>query len=174
MKNAVFWDLAPCRSRVNQRFGGTYRLHLQCRKFRERGTSLSRWLQTELSLQSPAHIGSSRSDFSTQKMEAIYSSETSIHTRSTRLHLLENGIHQIQLSFGYLYFYVVRYRTWRERILIRMDDSPSIGICGSNVTRDILKPLWHNYFATGTWTGATLPHTSRDVQLLQDEVHFTG
>jgi hypothetical protein len=26
MKNAVFWDVAPCRSCVNRRFGGTYRL----------------------------------------------------------------------------------------------------------------------------------------------------
>jgi hypothetical protein len=29
MKNAVFWDVAPCRSCVNRRFGGTYGLHLQ-------------------------------------------------------------------------------------------------------------------------------------------------
>jgi hypothetical protein len=29
MKNVVFWDVAPCRSCVNRRFGGTYRLHLQ-------------------------------------------------------------------------------------------------------------------------------------------------
>jgi hypothetical protein len=27
MKNAVFWDVAPCRSCVNCRFGGMYRLH---------------------------------------------------------------------------------------------------------------------------------------------------
>jgi hypothetical protein len=46
MKNAVFWDVAPCRSCVNRPFGGTYRLHLQGRKFRERGTIVSRWLQT--------------------------------------------------------------------------------------------------------------------------------
>jgi hypothetical protein len=26
LKNAVFWDVAPCRSCVNRRFGGTYRL----------------------------------------------------------------------------------------------------------------------------------------------------
>jgi hypothetical protein len=45
MKNAVFWDVAQCRSCVNRRFGGTYRLHLQGRKIRERGTSVSRWLQ---------------------------------------------------------------------------------------------------------------------------------
>jgi hypothetical protein len=31
MKNAVFWDVAPCRSYVNRSFGGTYRLHLQNR-----------------------------------------------------------------------------------------------------------------------------------------------
>jgi hypothetical protein len=27
MKNAVFWDVTPCDSYKNQRFGGTYRLH---------------------------------------------------------------------------------------------------------------------------------------------------
>jgi hypothetical protein len=42
MKNAVFWDVALCRSGVNRRFGGMYRLHLQDRKIRERGTSVSR------------------------------------------------------------------------------------------------------------------------------------
>jgi hypothetical protein len=39
MKNAVFWDVAPCRSCVNRRFGGTYRLHLLDREIRARGTS---------------------------------------------------------------------------------------------------------------------------------------
>jgi hypothetical protein len=29
MKNAVFWDVAPCRYFINRRFGGTYHLHLQ-------------------------------------------------------------------------------------------------------------------------------------------------
>jgi hypothetical protein len=29
MKNAVFWDMAPCRICVNRRFGGTYRFNLQ-------------------------------------------------------------------------------------------------------------------------------------------------
>jgi hypothetical protein len=32
MKNAVCWDVAPCRSCVNRRFGRTYRLHLQGRR----------------------------------------------------------------------------------------------------------------------------------------------
>jgi hypothetical protein len=42
IKTAVFWDVAPCRSCVNRRFGGTYDIHLQGRRIRGRGTSLSR------------------------------------------------------------------------------------------------------------------------------------
>jgi hypothetical protein len=42
MKNAVFWDVAPCSSCVNRRFGGMFRLDLQGRIIRERGTSVSR------------------------------------------------------------------------------------------------------------------------------------
>jgi hypothetical protein len=45
MRNAVFWDVASCRSCVNRRFGEIYRLHLQGRNICERGTSVSRWLQ---------------------------------------------------------------------------------------------------------------------------------
>jgi hypothetical protein len=74
LKNAVVWDVAPCRSFVNRRFGGTYRLHLQGRIIRERGTSVSRWLQTTL------------------KMEAIRSSEMSVYTISIRRHFPEDGI----------------------------------------------------------------------------------
>jgi hypothetical protein len=70
LKNAVFGDVAACRSCVNRRFGGTYRLHFHGRKIRERGTSVIRWLQSS----------------------AICSSETSVHTRSTRHHIPEDGI----------------------------------------------------------------------------------
>jgi hypothetical protein len=31
LKNPVFWDVSPCRSCGNGRFGGTYRFHLQDR-----------------------------------------------------------------------------------------------------------------------------------------------
>jgi hypothetical protein len=34
MKNAVFWDITPCVSCKNRRFGGTYRLHYQGEKNR--------------------------------------------------------------------------------------------------------------------------------------------
>jgi hypothetical protein len=46
MKNVVFWDVAPCTSCVNRRLGGTYRLHLQGRKIRERGNSVISHLLT--------------------------------------------------------------------------------------------------------------------------------
>jgi hypothetical protein len=68
---------------VNLRFGGKYRLILQGRKIRERGTSVSRWLRT---------AGSSLADFSTLKIEAILSSETSVHARPTRRYIPEDGI----------------------------------------------------------------------------------
>jgi hypothetical protein len=71
IKNGVFWDVAPCRPCVNRRFGGTYRLHLHGKKIRERGTGVRRWLQSAV---------------------AIRPSETSVHTRSTRHHISEDGI----------------------------------------------------------------------------------
>jgi hypothetical protein len=77
MKNAVLWDVAPCRyCEMNRCFGESYRHHLQG----------SRWL-------AGAHAGSSLADFSTLKMKAIRSSETSVHfTGSIRRHISEDGI----------------------------------------------------------------------------------
>jgi hypothetical protein len=49
-------------------------------------------LNLSLFLPPPAHAGSSLADFSTLKMEAILSSETSVHTRSTLRHIPEDGI----------------------------------------------------------------------------------
>jgi hypothetical protein len=48
-KIAFSWDVASCRSCVNRRSGGMYRLHLRSRKIRERGTSVSRWLAVSTS-----------------------------------------------------------------------------------------------------------------------------
>jgi hypothetical protein len=45
-----------------------------------------------LSLQPPAQAGSSLADFYTLKMEAIRSSETPVHTKSTRHHIPKHGI----------------------------------------------------------------------------------
>jgi hypothetical protein len=77
MKNVVFWDVALCRSCVNRLFGGTYCL------------VVSDWW---LSLQPPAHAGSPLADFSTLKMEAIRSSETSFDAKSTQRHITEDDI----------------------------------------------------------------------------------
>jgi hypothetical protein len=73
-KIAIFWDVALCRSCVNRCFGGTYRFHVQGRKIRR--------------LQLSAHTGTS-----IVNMEAIRSSETSVHTRSSQRHIPEDGIH---------------------------------------------------------------------------------
>jgi hypothetical protein len=43
-------------------------------------------------LHPPAYAGSSLADFSALKMDAICSSETSVHTRSARRHIPEDGI----------------------------------------------------------------------------------
>jgi hypothetical protein len=72
--------------------------------------SSSRWFRkfgkTVCSLQPPTHAGSSLADFSTLKTEAIHSSETSVHTRSTRRHILEDGILHSHRSEN-LKFYIV-------------------------------------------------------------------
>jgi hypothetical protein len=60
MKNAVFWDVAPCSSCMNRHFGGTYRLHFQGRKIRERGTSVSIGLQTERQSKTTSYIRTER------------------------------------------------------------------------------------------------------------------
>jgi hypothetical protein len=54
------------------------------------------WRRVDLedSLQPPAHAGSLLADISTMKMEAIGSSETLVHTRSTRRHIPEDSIFQ--------------------------------------------------------------------------------
>jgi hypothetical protein len=81
--NAVFWDVTPCRACVNRRFGGTYR-----------------------SLQPPPLAGSSLAGFSTLKMGTKHSSETSVHTRSTRRHIPEDCIlhrHRLENLKSYLF-----------------------------------------------------------------------
>jgi hypothetical protein len=38
MKSFVFWDTMPCSTlKANRRFGGTCRLHLQCRRISRAG-----------------------------------------------------------------------------------------------------------------------------------------
>jgi hypothetical protein len=58
----------------------------------ERIASIFRVEKSASELQPPAHAGSSLADFSTPKMEAIRSSETSFHTRSTQHRISEDDI----------------------------------------------------------------------------------
>jgi hypothetical protein len=72
MKSTILWDVTSCSPlRVNQHFGGTYCHQLQGRKIR--------WFLAQLI-------------FSTLKMEAKCSSETSVDTqRTTRRYIPEDG-----------------------------------------------------------------------------------
>jgi hypothetical protein len=82
MKIVVFLDVTPCSL-----VGST--------KVSEKpGASIFMVEADSVSLQPPAHAGSSLADFSTLKMEAIRSSEMSVHARSTQSHIPEDGILQ--------------------------------------------------------------------------------
>jgi hypothetical protein len=68
MKNCVFWDVTPCGSCKNRRFGGTYLVFLR---------SVSQLLVT-------ASVVPSSPILVILMKEALSSSETSVLTRATR------------------------------------------------------------------------------------------
>jgi hypothetical protein len=52
LKSSIFWDVTPCSPfKVNRRFGGTCRLHLQGREISQAGEQLETRWQPELCLQ---------------------------------------------------------------------------------------------------------------------------
>jgi hypothetical protein len=67
------------------------RVDLVWTDFSEEHIASNFMLGVSASLHPPAHAGFSLADFSTLKMKAIRSSETSVHTRSTRRYIPENG-----------------------------------------------------------------------------------
>jgi hypothetical protein len=75
MKNGVFWDVTPCGSYKNRRYGGTYRFHHQDDKNRRARTTLAVTINR-----------------STRMKEALSSSETSLLTRATRRNITEDTI----------------------------------------------------------------------------------
>jgi hypothetical protein len=68
----------------------------------------------QLSLQPPTHAASLHSDFSTLKMDAIRSSETSVHTRRTRRHIPEYDILHSHRRENLKSETVCRYAIWRR------------------------------------------------------------
>jgi hypothetical protein len=69
-------------------------------------------------LQPPAHASSSLADFSTLKMEAICFSETSVHTRSTRRHIPEDGIRQEIFLFSTTIRKALGLSSWYRGLLL--------------------------------------------------------
>jgi hypothetical protein len=69
MKNAVFWDEAPCGFIINRRFGGTCRLHPQGRRNN---------VSEEKSFSNCPTLVFALVISSTLKMEATHFSETSV------------------------------------------------------------------------------------------------
>jgi hypothetical protein len=86
-------------------------------------------------LQPPAHAGSSLADCYTLKMEAIHSSETSVHTTSTRRHIPEDGLLH---SYG------------REnlRTILQLSE-----VFGKNVTRNFTSPIQMLCFCRLSFSG---------------------
>jgi hypothetical protein len=90
MKNAVFWDVTPCGSCKNRRFGGIYRFHRQGEDnplasnnvrtiVTEAGTA---FLRGVFQLRVIANVVPMSSILATLKMEAIQSSEISVLNNS--------------------------------------------------------------------------------------------
>jgi hypothetical protein len=70
MKNGVFWDVTPCGSCKNRRFGGTSRLH-------------HHFLRSVLRLLVTANVVPSSPILVTLMMEALSSSKTYVLTSAT-------------------------------------------------------------------------------------------
>jgi hypothetical protein len=86
MKSIIFWDMTPCSPlSFNQRSGGTYRLYLQRRK--NRFSNVGFEVFTAVVMKSSAEP-----IYLALKMEAIFSSETSVDTqRTTRRYIPEDN-----------------------------------------------------------------------------------
>jgi hypothetical protein len=86
MMSINFWDITPCSPlSVSRRFGGTYHLYLQGRRNRYSRKPASK--QVASRMQNACHLLTywflAVLISSTLKMEAIYSSETSVATQQT-------------------------------------------------------------------------------------------
>jgi hypothetical protein len=94
LKNAVFWDVIPCGSCKNRRFGGTWRLHHQGDKNQCTRNNVSHtvFLRSVRQLLVTANIVPSSLIPVTVMREALRSSKTSVLTRATWYNIQEDGI----------------------------------------------------------------------------------
>jgi hypothetical protein len=92
VKNAVFWNVTPCSSFKNRRFGGSYRIHQ---------SELRSVLQSLLA----ANVVPSSLIVTALMMEAICSFETSIPTTATRCYIPEHGILHSEFDYGTVTFH---------------------------------------------------------------------
>jgi hypothetical protein len=143
LNSTIFWDITPCSPlRVNWRFRNTHRLHLQGRRISQaKNQHKSRW-QASMLLSCSAYS-------STLKMEAICSSETSVHfQQTTRRYIpedstLHNHCCENLKSYKWDFCWQVEscYSGASQRILIHHPHSPSV----SPILHLTLQLLWLDY-----------------------------
>jgi hypothetical protein len=94
MKYVVFWDVTPCGSSKNPRFGGTYRFYHQCDTSRLAGNSVTVTSNRSTLRRNTmcANVAPSSPILVTLMMEEIRSSETSVLTRGTQSNIPEEAI----------------------------------------------------------------------------------
>jgi hypothetical protein len=130
MENAVFWDVMPCGSGKNRRFGGTYHLQHHGDKKCELGTTLALTSHRRMLQIVTDDVVLTSEILVTLIMEVILCSETSVLTTATRCNInsYNNRMLITQEFLNYLLFISLR-EHWQlaeaECFNILLDDDAS-------------------------------------------------